>query len=148
VKRALISHQKLVRTEKDVYEGPTTVQASKTIDLHCQEAVRFVTIVPETWSGASFNLTVKMKHSVAGQTGVSLSEGESAMFVFLLSYVLYFVLVCTCSCKLFSVYSIHIISVYTPSWEGLLNYCTHTHTHTSHVTHTHFTHAQHALRKH
>lgn len=76
MKRALISHQKLVRTEKDVYEGPTTVQASKTIDLHCQEAVRFVTIVPETWSGASFNLTVKMKHSVAGQTGVSLSEGE------------------------------------------------------------------------
>jgi len=82
VKRALILHQKLVRTEKDVYEGPTTVQASKTIDLHCQEAVRFVTIVPETWSGASFNLTVKMKHSVAGQTGVSLSEGERGPCLF------------------------------------------------------------------
>ena len=76
MKRAVIMHQKLVRTEQDLYEGPATAQASKTIDLHCQEAVRFVTIVPETWSGASFNLTVKMKHSVVGGKGVSLSEEE------------------------------------------------------------------------
>lgn len=115
MKRALISHQKLVRTEKDVYEGPTTVQASKTIDLHCQEAVRFVTIVPETWSGASFNLTVKMKHSVAGQTGVSLSEGERVPCLFLCCLVcciLFLSVHVPVYYKLSSVYSIHIISQY------------------------------------
>ncbi len=49
-----------------VFEGPADMTATRVIDLHCQEPVKFVTIVPESWArGQSFNLMLRMSHKTA-----------------------------------------------------------------------------------
>ncbi len=72
MEQGVISYQKLVDTaeKKVVFEGPADMTATRVIDLHCQEPVKFVTIVPESWArGKSFNLMLRMSHKTASTSG-------------------------------------------------------------------------------
>ena len=70
----LYRKQVLPASKKVVYEGPSKDQLTKSIDLHCQEPVRYVTFDPENWvQEEGFNVTLKMKHKkTTAQKGTTL----------------------------------------------------------------------------